>query len=219
MTKLSRRLLAEAVGTALLIVFGCGSVMVNQLHEGVLGLTGVAITWAMMITVLIYTFGNISGTQINPAVTLALWSVGKMPTKEVAPHIIAQLIGATLGSALLLWSLGHVGTLGATTTALTIDRAFVLEFLQSFLLMAVIMGAGVDERTPRGFAALGIGLAVGACVLVGGSLTGASMNPARSFGPALVGGTWDNHWLYWLAPVTGMISAAQLMARIGRTDG
>jgi glycerol uptake facilitator-like aquaporin len=82
-----------------------------------------------------------------------------------------------------------------------------------------VMGAGVDERTPRGFAALGVGLAVGACVLFGGPLTSASMNPARSFGPALIGGTWGNHWLYWLAPITGMIAAAQLMTRIRRTDG
>ena len=219
MTTLSRRLLAETAATALLIIFGCGSVMVNQSHESALGLLGIAVAWASMVTVLIYTFGNISGTQINPAVTLALWSIGKMPTKEVLPHIVCQVIGATIGSAVLLWSLGHIGTLGATTTTLPVDRAFALEFVQSFLIMSVVMGAGVDERTPRGFAALGVGLAVGACVLFGGPLTSASMNPARSFGPALVGGTWDNHWLYWLAPITGMIAAAQLMTRIGRTDG
>ena len=219
MTKLYRRLLAETAGTALLIIFGCGAVMVNQSHDSALGLLGVAIAWASMVTVLIYAFGNISGTQINPAVTIALWSVGKMPSKEVLPHVVCQILGATIGSAILLWSLGHIGTLAATTTTLPVDRAFALEFAQSFLVMAVVMGAGVDERTPRGFAALGVGLAVGACVLFGGPLTSASMNPARSFGPALVGGTWEHHWLYWLAPITGMIAAAQLMTRIGRTDG
>ncbi len=215
MTPLARRLAAELVGTALLVAFGCGSVMVNGLHGTPLGLVGIALTWAMLVTVLIYTFGNLSGTQINPAVTIALWSAGRVPRGEVVPHIAAQMLGATLGSAVLLWVLGDAAGLAPTTTALDPARAFAIEFAASFLIMVCVMGAGVDERTPRGFAALGVGLAVGVCVLVAGPLTGASMNPARSFGPALVGRTWALHWLYWAAPVAGMWSAAQLMLRLG----
>ena len=102
-------------------------------------------------------------------------------------------------------------------TTLSIDpiRGFVVEFLASFLVMATVLGAGVDERTPRGFAALAVGLTVGICVLVAGPLTGASMNPARSFGPALLSGDWTHHWVYWVAPITGMRAAAFLLPRLG----
>ncbi|MFM8780859.1 MAG: MIP/aquaporin family protein, partial [Gemmatimonadota bacterium] len=104
---LRSRLLAECLGTALLVTFGCGAVMVDGLREGALGLLGIAITWASLVAILVYTFGHVSGTQINPAVTLALWSTGRMPSREVAPHLIAQIVGASAGSALIIWLLGR----------------------------------------------------------------------------------------------------------------
>ena len=212
---LQSRLLAECIGTALLVTFGCGAVMVDGLREGALGLLGIAITWASLVAVLVYTLGHVSGTQINPAVTLALWSTGRLPSREVAPHLLAQIVGAAAGSALTVWLLGRGA--GVAMTALSIDplRGFVVEFLASFLVMATVLGAGVDERTPRGFAALAVGLTVGICVLVAGPLTGASMNPARSFGPALLSGDWTHHWVYWVAPITGMRAAAFLLPRLG----
>lgn len=212
---LRSRLLAECLGTALLVTFGCGAVMVDGLREGALGLLGIAITWASLVAILVYTFGHVSGTQINPAVTLALWSTGRLPSREVAPHLIAQIVGASAGSALTIWLLGRDAGVAMTTLSVDPIRGFVVEFLASFLLMATVFGAGVDERTPRGFAALAVGLTVGICVLVAGPLTGASMNPARSFGPALLAGDWTNHWLYWVAPIAGMRAAAFVLPRLG----
>jgi MIP family channel proteins len=216
MPTLSRRLLAECLGTALLVSVGCGAVMVDGLHDGRLGLVGIAITWASLVATLIYMWGHQSGAQFNPAVTVALWSVGRVPGREVVPHVLAQGLGATLGSAGIVWVLGATAGVGATTTILDPTRTFAVEFVASFLLMGTVAGAGLDERTPRGFAAIAIGLSVGVCVLVAGPLTGASMNPARSFGPALVAGTWTDQWLYWVAPIAGMCVAAQLLApRVG----
>jgi len=212
---LQSRLLAECIGTALLVTFGCGAVMVDGLREGALGLLGIAITWASLVAVLVYTLGHVSGTQINPAVTLALWSTGRLPSREVAPHLLAQIVGAAAGSALTVWLLGRGAGVAMTTLSLDPLRGFVVEFLASFLVMATVLGAGVDERTPRGFAALAVGLTVGICVLVAGPLTGASMNPARSFGPALLSGDWTHHWVYWVAPITGMRAAAFLLPRLG----
>ena len=212
---LQSRLLAECIGTALLVTFGCGAVMVDGLREGALGLLGIAITWASLVAVLVYTLGHVSGTQINPAVTLALWSTGRLPSREVAPHLLAQIVGAAAGSALTVWLLGRGAGVAMTTLSLDPLRGFVVEFLASFLVMATVLGAGVDERTPRGFAALAVGLTVGICVLVAGPLTGASMNPARSFGPALLSGDWTHHWVYWVAPITGMRTAAFLLPRLG----
>lgn len=209
------RLLVECLGTALLLAFGCGAVMVDGLNQGALGLIGIAVAWASLVAALVYAFGHVSGTQINPAVTVALWSIGRVPSREVVPLVAAQVVGATAGSALTIWLLGIGAGVGATTTTLDAMRAFTVEFLASFLLMATVLGAGVDERTPRGFGALAVGLAVGLCVLVAGPLTGASMNPARSFGPALIGGGWAMHWMYWAAPIAGMVTAAQLVTRLG----
>lgn len=212
---LRSRLLAECLGTALLVTFGCGAVMVDGLREGALGLLGIAITWASLVAILVYTFGHVSGTQINPAVTLALWSTGRLPSREVAPHLIAQIVGASAGSALTIWLLGRDAGVAMTTLSVDPIRGFVVEFLASFLVMATVFGAGVDERTPRGFAALAVGLTVGLCVLVAGPLTGASMNPARSFGPALLAGDWTSHWVYWVAPIAGMRAAAFVLPRLG----
>ena len=212
---LLRRLLAECLGTALLVSIGCGAVMVDGLHGGALGLVGIALTWAALVAVLIYTLGHVSGAQINPAVTIALWSIDRVPRREVVPLIASQLVGATIGSALVAWVLGTAAGVGATTTGLDAARGFAVEGLASFLVMATVCGTGLDDRTPRGFAALTVGLSVGVCVLFAGPLTGASMNPARSFAPALVGGEWTKQWLYWAAPLTGMWTAARVLTRLG----
>ena len=211
---LPRRLLAECLGTALLVSVGCGAVMVDGLHGGALGLVGIALTWSALVAVLIYVLGHVSGAQINPAVTVALWSIDRVPGREVAPLIVSQVVGATLGSALVTWVLGTAAGVGATTTGLDPARGFAVEFLASFLVMATVCGAGLDDRTPRAFTALAVGLSVGVCVLVAGPLTGASMNPARSFAPALVGGVWTMQWLYWAAPLAGMWTAARIMTHL-----
>ncbi|HMA04229.1 MAG TPA: MIP family channel protein, partial [Gemmatimonadaceae bacterium] len=205
----ARRLIAESIGTFLLVLIGPGAVMVNAASGGAVTHAGVSLAFAFVVTAMIFALGHISGAHINPAVTIGFWSVRRFPTRDVIPYIAAQCLGALAASGVLRAVLGAVGQMGATvpTRALGIGAggAFAIEWLLSFALMLVIMAVATDERVPSGFAALAVGLTVGFCALMGGPLTGASMNPARSLGPAVVGGFWDGHWVYWLAPITGML--------------
>jgi len=205
----ARRIVAEAIGTFFLVFIGPGSAMVNAYSGGALGQVGVALAFAFVVVAMIYALGHLSGAHINPAVTLAFWSVRRFPAGVVIPYVLAQCTGAVAASFALRTALGPVGNLGATLPRIPIAAAFGVEWLLSFALMFVIMAVATDERVADGFAALAVGLTVGFCALMGGPLTGASMNPARSFGPALVGGLWRAHWLYWLSPITAMIVAAR----------
>ena len=205
---LPRRLGAEVLGTALLVAMGTGSVMTNAISPGALGLTGIALAWGFLVTGIIAMIGGISGSHINPAVTIALSATGKFPVKDAMAYVVAQCVGATLGSLAVLTALGDVANLGATLPTVTTGPAFATEFLLSFVLMATVLGATSDERWGGGGAAMAIGLVVALDVLVGGPLTGASMNPARSLGPALVGGRWESQGIYWIAPIGGMLAAA-----------
>jgi aquaporin Z len=204
-----RRVAAEALGTFFLVLIGPGAVMVNA-YAGGLEQVGIALAFAFVVIAMVYALGHLSGAHINPAVTLAFWSVRRFPATEVMPYIMAQCAGAAGASLVLRATLGSVGELGATLPRVATASAFLFEWLLSFALMFVIMAVATDERVADGFAALAVGLTVGFCALVGGPITGASMNPARSFGPALIGGLWQTHWLYWLAPMTGMMAAARV---------
>jgi MIP family channel proteins len=205
-----RRLTAEAVGTFFLVLIGPGAAMVNAWGGGLLGVSGIALAFAFVVIAMVYALGHVSGAHINPAVTVAFWSARRFPAREVIPYVVAQCVGAAAAAATLRAVLGPVGHLGATLPAISIGAAFAIEWLLSFVLMLVIMAVATDDRVAPGFAPLAVGLTVGFCALTGGPLTGASMNPARSFGPAVVGGFWTAHWVYWLAPITGMIAAARL---------
>lgn len=205
-----RRVAAEALGTFFLVFIGPGSAMVNAHTGGSLGPIGVALAFAFVVIAMVYAVGHLSGAHINPAVTLAFWSVRRFPAAEVVPYVVAQCAGAVAASLSLRAALGPVGDLGATVPRIATGSAFLVEWVLSFALMFVVMAVATDERVADGFAALAVGLTVGFCALVGGPLTGASMNPARSFGPAMVGGIWRAHWLYWLAPISAMIVAARI---------
>lgn len=204
----ARRAAAEALGTFFLVLIGPGAVMVNA-YAGGLEQVGIALAFAFVVIAMVYALGHLSGAHINPAVTLAFWSVRRFPAREVVPYIVAQCAGAVAASFVLRATLGPVGDLGATLPRIPLAAAFVVEWLLSFALMFVIMAVATDERVADGFAALAVGITVGFCALVGGPITGASMNPARSFGPALIGGLWGDHWVYWVAPITGMMAAAR----------
>ncbi|MEI6430122.1 MAG: aquaporin, partial [Pseudanabaena sp. ELA607] len=165
---------------------------------------GISFVFGAVVTALIYAFGHISGAHFNPAVTLAFWRSGFLPRNLVIPYILAQLFGAVLAASVLLWAFGPVANLGATLPLQeNWQRAFILETILTLILMLVILGSGLDRRAHIGFAAVAIGLTVGLEAACMGPITGASMNPARSFAPALVGGIWQHHWLYWLAPILG----------------
>jgi MIP family channel proteins len=208
-----RRLVAEAIGTFFLVLIGPGAAMVNAASNGAISHAGVALAFAFVVTAMIFAVGHLSGAHINPAVTIGFWSVRRFPSRDVIPYIAAQCVGATAASAVSRSLLGVVGQMGATLPARSIGvgagGAFAIEWLLSFALMLVIMAVATDERAAEGFAAIAVGLTVGFCATMGGPLTGASMNPARSLGPALIGGFWDAHWVYWVAPVTGMLAAAR----------
>lgn len=205
-----RRLAAESIGTFFLVLIGPGAVMVDAYSGGAIGHTGVALAFAFVVTAMVYALGHLSGAHINPAVTIGFWSVRRFPAREVGPYALAQVLGAVSAAGFLRAVLGPVGHVGATLPALPVGAAFAVEWLLSFALMFVIMAVATDERAANGFAGVAVGLTVGFCALTGGPLTGASMNPARSFGPALIGGTWTAHWIYWIAPVTAMVTAARL---------
>ncbi len=184
--------------------------MVNAYSDGQLGTVGIGLAFAFVVTAMIYALGHLSGAHINPAVTLGFWSVRKFPAAEVVPYIAAQCGGGAAASLILRSTLGPVGELGATLPRIPVPAAFAIEWLLSFALMFVIMAVATDERVVDGFAPLAVGMTVGFCALMGGPLTGGSMNPARSFGPALAGSLWQTHWVYWLAPITGMMTAARV---------
>ncbi|MEO8295903.1 MAG: MIP family channel protein [Gemmatimonadota bacterium] len=204
----TRRVAAEAVGTFFLVLVGPGSAMVNAYAAGALGQVGIAMAFGLVVAAMVFALGHVSGAHINPAVTIAFWSVRRFPGRSVVPYVLSQCGGAVLASLFLRIILGPVGHLGATLPAIGLWQSFVVEWLLSFVLMLVIMSVATDDRVPRGFAPIAIGMTVGFCALLG-PLTGSSMNPARSLGPALAGGGWTGHWLYWVAPITGMGIAAR----------
>ncbi len=196
--------IAEALGTFILVFAGTGAVMVNQMSGGAITHLGISLVFGAVVTALIYTLGHISEAHFNPAVTLAFWASGFFPRQHILAYLLAQCGGAVAASALLLLCLGHVGNLGATLPLQNNwQQAFVLETILTFILMLVILGSGLDRRAPIGFAGVAIGLTVAVEAAFMGPITGASMNPARSLGPALIGSLWQHHWLYWVGPIVG----------------
>lgn len=199
-----REATSEFIGTFILVFAGPGAVMVNTISDGSLSHLGVSFVFGAVVAAVIYATGHISDAHINPAVTLAFWTSGFFARRKVITYIVAQCLGAIAASGLLLLTLGNVANLGAT---LPLEdnwfQSLIIETILTFILMFVIFGSGLDRRAPDGFAGLAIGLTVGLEAAFMGPITGASMNPARSLGPAFVGGIWQHHWLYWVAPILG----------------
>lgn len=183
-----RRAVAEGIGTFMLVLIGPGAVMVNAASGGAVTHVGVALAFAFVVTAMIFALGHVLGAHLNPAVTLAFWSVRRFPASHIAPYLAAQCLGAIVASGLSRWALGPTGNVGATLPSVPVGVALTVESLLSFAVMFVVMAVATDERVADGFAALAVGFTVGFCALVGGPLTGASMNPARSLGPAVAGG-------------------------------
>jgi MIP family channel proteins len=211
---LTQRASAEALGTFALVAIGPGAVMVAD-ATGAFGHVGVALAFGLAIAISAAAIGHVSGGHINPAVTLGLWSVGKFPAKEVAPYIVAQSIGAIAAAGTLVWLLGPVGDYGVTLPSVPIAQAFVIE-LGFTGVLGFVIGATADSRFPAGITPLVLGATVGAGALVTGPLTGGSFNPARSLGPAIIGGIWTAHWLYWVAPIVGAAIGLRLAGLIRR---
>ncbi|MDP1551973.1 MAG: MIP/aquaporin family protein [Methanobacteriaceae archaeon] len=237
MIPIKKRAFSEFLGTFFLVFFGTGAAVItlmiskgqtppNAFNIGIGTLGGFAdwlaigLAFGIAVTASIYAFGRISGCHINPAVTIALWSIKKFPSKDVLPYIMAQLAGATLASILLVVIIGieaaTVGGLGATAPFQGIGYvpAIVAEAIGTFLLMITIMGVAVDRKATPGFAGLIIGLTVAGIITTLGNITGSSLNPARTFGPYLgdmiFAGTnlWYFFPIYIIGPIIGAVAAA-----------
>ena len=237
MASLSARCVAEGVGTLLLVYFGAGAVAVTlmlavgtkpatpfNIGIGQLGGLGdwlaIGMAFAIIIAAVIYALGRVSGAHINPAVTIALWATKRFPSQDAIGYIIAQCIGAACGSLLFALTVGMnavtVGGLGATAPfpGIGYGQAILAEAIGTFVLMLVIMGVAVDERAPKGFAGLIIGLTVGGIITTIGNISGSSLNTARTFGPylidSLMGGPnlWTYFPIYIIGPIAGAVLAA-----------
>jgi aquaporin NIP len=206
-TGLGRVLAAEALGTFALVFAGCGAIVVDT-KTGALGHLGVAFSFGLVIMVMIYALGHISGAHFNPAVTLAFALTRHFPWTRAGAYWGAQLVGAIVAAALLRGSLGDHAHVGATFPSGSQGQAFLWELVLTFFLMFVIMAVATDSRAVGEAAAIAVGGTVGLDALFGGPITGASMNPARSIGPALVSGDLHALWLYIVAPAVGAALAA-----------
>lgn len=247
MASLAKRAIAELVGTFLLVFFGTGAAIITLMISagqdptttfnigiGVLGGLGdwlaIGLAFGFAIMASIYALGSISGCHINPAVTIGLWAVKKFPSRDVLPYIIAQLVGASLASLTLVMALGMdavtIGGLGATTPFPGIGywQAILVEAIGTFILVLTIMGVAVDRRATPGFAGLVIGLTVAGVITTVGNITGASLNPARTFGPylgdLLMGGSnlWNYFPIYVIGPIVGAVVAALLYQYLTSED-
>ena len=198
---------AEFLGTFALVTTGCGAIVVNS-ETGSLSHLGVALAFGLVITVLIVATGHLSGAHFNPAVTLALACIRRFPWREVPFYITGQLLGAIIGAFTLRLLFGLTASLGATLPQGDPIQSLEMEFLMTAGLVFVITAVATDPRVPTPLAALAIGATVALGALWGGPISGASMNPARSFGPALVAGIWSEQWIYWLGPITGAVMGA-----------
>ncbi|WP_406657641.1 MIP family channel protein [Methanolobus sp. ZRKC2] len=210
-----RKYLAEFIGTFALVFIAAGSNAVDHLSYGSLGLTGMAIATGVTVMVMIYAVGHISGAHINPAVTISMAVTKKMGIRDCFAYIMSQVAGACVASILLLKifpSSVNTVNLGATSLGANVgpETGILIEALLTFLLVFTIFGVAVDSRSPPGIAGFAIGAFVLLAILFGGPVTGASMNPARSFGPALIAGYWADHLVYWIGPIIGGIIAAVL---------
>lgn len=200
--ELLRAMMAEAIGTFALVFAGCGAIMVDaKTHQ--LGHVGVAITFGLVIMIGIYAVGHISGAHFNAAVTFAFALTRHFPWPRALAYWAAQFVGAITAAAVLRGSLGDIAHVGATLPSGSQGQAFLWEAVMSAFLMFVILAVATDTRAVGEAAAIAIGGTIGLDAMFGGPISGASMNPMRSLGPALVSGNLHALWLYILAPVVG----------------
>jgi MIP family channel proteins len=201
---LARRAAAEGIAAFALVFAGCGAIVADSVYGGALGAVGVALTFGLVIMAMIYATGHLSGAHINPAVTLAFALTRHFPARQAAAYVAAQVAGATAAALALLavWP-AKPAQLGATVPTVGAGSAFAYEVVLTAVLMFVIVAVATDTRAVGSAAAIAIGGTVGLDALFGGPVTGASMNPARSLGPALASGELADLWIYLTAPVVG----------------
>jgi len=203
-----KRCTAEAIGTFAIVFFGCGGMMVAERFPGAISPAAISVVFGLVVMAMIYTLGHISGAHFNPAVTLAFAITRHFPFRSVLLYWTAQCIGSLIASGLLFLLLPHGIGYGETVPRVPLLQAFIWEVILTFTLMFVVMGVAKDSRAVGMLAGLVIGATVMLTAVVGGPITGDSMNPARSLGPAIASGRIDVLWLYILGPMVGAVLGA-----------
>lgn len=202
-----KKLFAEYLGTFALVFAGTGAIVINAASGGAIGHAGIALTFGLVVLAMIHTFGDISGAHLNPAVTLGFAVARRFAWSEVPGYVAAQLLGALTGSGLLRVLFPQDATLGATLPAGVTSQSFILEVVLTFLLMLTILSVSIGAKEKGITAGIAIGAVIGLEAMFAGPICGASMNPARSLAPALVGGHLEHLWIYLTAPVLGALLA------------
>lgn len=202
-----KKILAEFLGTALLVFFGTGSVVVDEVLPGAIGHVGISICFGLIVMILILALGDLSGAHLNPAVSIAFASAGLFKWSSLPGYIVAQVAGAIAASALLKYLFPASVYLGVTLPSGSGWQSFILEAILSFLLMLVIFRMSTGSREQGLMAGMTIGSVILLEAMFGGPVSGASMNPARSIGPAVISNHLSFLWIYVTAPVAGMLIA------------
>lgn len=213
-----RRYAAEAIGTFALVFAGTGAIVIDDVTQAVTHV-GVAITFGLVVMTMIYSFGDVSGAHLNPAVTIGFWLSRRLRGRDVAPYIVAQLVGAFAASGTLLAMFGNRATLGATIPAGSAWQSFALETVLSALLMLVILNVSTGSKESGVMAGIAVGGVIALEAMFAGPICGASMNPARSLAPAVVSGHLASVWIYLTAPVLGAALAVPLWKLVRPSNG
>ncbi len=218
LTTKMQKLAAEVFGTFCLVFSGTAAIVINQASGGTITHVGIALTFGLIVLSMIYSLGDVSGCHLNPAVTIGFFAAKRFEGRLVGPYIAAQLLGASLASASVRWMFPMSRTLGATLPVGDPSISWGLEFFLTLMLMFVVLSVSTGSRERGAFAGVAVGSLIALEALFAGPVSGASMNPARSFGPALVSGRLDHLWIYLTAPVAGAVAGVLVYALIHGTS-
>lgn len=211
--------LAEAIGTFALVFAGPGAMAVDAASGGAVGGIGIGASFGLIVMAMIFTLGHVSGCHINPAVTIAFCTAGRIPLRRAGGYIVCQLAGGVLAGLAIVAIVGEVGDAGATAPRIGgTDAALWSEIILTFFLALVIFEVATDGRAQGSFAAIAIGGYVGLAATGWGPIANASMNPARSFGPAIAANVWTDHWVYWVGPIVGAMLGAAACSVLRQPD-